>query len=349
MACHSPFPENRRPDIFYHILMSDTKFSEDFAPSSSLTHGITVIIPIFNRAGIIGETLRSIEAQTRWPDRVILVDNNSTDASLDVVNQWAGQRREEGRRVDVIIEKQPGAAAARKAGERLVDTRYLYFFDSDDFMHPDLIEKAMEDFESDSSLKISVWSLLFLNHDGTKRARRIHADRPLENHLVQGLLSTQAYAADTEYFRSAGGWNSDIGGWDDWELGLRLLLAGGKIHISDDIRAEIRVHKDSITGLSYLHRKGDWEMTIDEMERQVRESINPMKAYILRMLAYRRTILAAHYRHEGDRRSARSLLSSALSTPGLSKFQCLILRIAYLFTSLGIRGAGCLFPPLLAQ
>ncbi len=315
----------------------------------SPTADITVIVPVFNRAGIIGETLRSIEAQTRWPDRVILVDNNSTDGSLEVISRWAEEQRAHGHRVDVIVEKHPGAAAARKAAERLVDTRLLYFFDSDDLMRPDLIEIFIKDFESDPDMKISARSLLFLNPDGSRRPRRIHPDRPLENHLVQGLLSTQAYAADTDYFRAAGGWNPEMGGWDDWELGMRLLLAGGKISVSPEICAEIRVHPDSITGLSYLHRKGDWEKTLDEVERNVLKSGSPMKDYILRMLAYRRAILAAHYHHEGDRSAARSLLSVALSGKYLTKFHRLILRLAYRFTSLGLRGGGALFPPLLAQ
>ncbi|MDE6272661.1 MAG: glycosyltransferase family 2 protein [Muribaculaceae bacterium] len=326
--------------------------SNPAADTSSLTpfsDGITVIIPVFNRGGIIGDTLRSIEVQTRWPDRIIMVDNNSTDNSLEVISRWAEKWRPEGKRIDIITEKRPGAAAARKAGERLVDTRYLYFFDSDDEMHPDLIEKAMKDFESDPELKITAWSLRFKTPEGREFTRRILPDRPFENHLVQGFLSTQGYAVETQYFLEAGGWNPDLRGWDDWELGLRLLLAGGKLLISEEPRADIRMHEDSISGFTYLHSKGVWEIAIEEMERVAKKGDSPMRSYILRMLAFRRAILAAHYHHEGDKDAARSLLSTALSAPELSSFHRLIFRLAYRFTSLGLRGAGLLFPRFLVQ
>ena len=49
---------------------------------------ISIIIPVFNRAGIVGRTLDSIAAQTLRPLNIILVDNNSSDNSFDVLNQW---------------------------------------------------------------------------------------------------------------------------------------------------------------------------------------------------------------------------------------------------------------------
>ena len=314
---------------------------------NNLLPGITLVIPVYNRAEIIKSTLLSVEKQTRRPDRVILVDNNSTDNSLDVIEKWAEFKRGHGWDVDVISEPRQGAARARKSGEELVKTRYVYFFDSDDVMHSDLIEKAMRDFEEDPELMLSVWSLRYNRRSGSFSKRRIRKSNPLQNHLINGLLSTPSYVASTEYLRSVGGWNPSIGGWDDWELGLRLLLGGGKMKITDEVRVEVVVHRHSISGLGYLHRKGDWEKTLASMEQTTLSSSSPRRIYVMKHLAYRKANLAAHYRHEGDNAAARELLDNALKSKYLSPLNRLTLRLAFAYTSTGLPGAGGLFPPLL--
>ena len=50
---------------------------------------VTIVIPVYNRAHTIARTLRSIDTQTLRPAHVILVDNNSSDNSVDVMRAWA--------------------------------------------------------------------------------------------------------------------------------------------------------------------------------------------------------------------------------------------------------------------
>lgn len=311
----------------------------------SLRPGITVVVPFFNREASLPEMLESIRVQTRRPEAVIFIDNNSSDSSSAIVREWSDARISEGWDITMESENRQGAAAARKKGERLARTRYLSFFDSDDMMRPDFIRKAMQDFEADPQLVITAWNVEFHNPEGLSYRRRIHSSRPLENHLVQGLLSTQAYAVDTDYLRSAGGWTPEIGGWDDLELGLRLLSAGGKIKITDEVRADITVQEDSISGLGYRHRRNDWEHTLDVMENFAYSLPNNRK--ILKLLSYRRAILAAHYQLEGDPDASKSLLCEALAHPKLSSIDKFYIRSAHLFTSLGLPGAGSIFPRLL--
>ncbi len=307
--------------------------------------GITVVIPFFNREATLPATLESIRVQTRRPDAVILIDNNSSDRSREIAREWSDARCSEGWNVTLESERRQGASAARKKGESLAKTEYISFFDSDDRMRPDFIRKAMEDFMSDPELDITVWNIEYHNPDGSTRKRRMHPDRILENHLVQGLLATLAYAVKTDYLRAAGSWNPEIGGWDDWELGLRLISAGGKMKMTDEVRADVTVQENSITGLGYLHRKDEWEKAIDAMEKFAAGL--PENRSIFRLLAYRRAILAAHYQLEGDREGGRKLLNKALRHPALSLSDRLTIRCANKYTSLGFPGAGSIFPRFL--
>lgn len=53
-----------------------------------MEYELTIVIPVYNRAGIVGRTLESVQRQTLRPLRVVLVDNNSTDATPEVLRAW---------------------------------------------------------------------------------------------------------------------------------------------------------------------------------------------------------------------------------------------------------------------
>ena len=67
---------------------------------------LSVIIPNYNRASLIGETIRSILSQTRVSDEIIVVDDGSTDESRDVIREFVP-------RVQLIVQENAGPARAR--------------------------------------------------------------------------------------------------------------------------------------------------------------------------------------------------------------------------------------------
>ena len=70
---------------------------------------LSVIIPNYNRAALIGETLDNVFAQTRPPDEVIVVDDGSTDDSVAVIERY-------GARITLIRQANAGPGAARNRG-----------------------------------------------------------------------------------------------------------------------------------------------------------------------------------------------------------------------------------------
>ena len=309
--------------------------------------GITVVIPAYNREKLICTTLQSLADQSRKPEEVILVDNNSTDNTLQVLKRWADKRNSEGWNVRVISCKHPGAASARQAGLDQVNTEYVLFFDSDDLMSRTHIAQAMHSLQTDTHPDIAVWGVRFSAPDGKSHCRRLLRKDRVQNHLIQGLLSTQAYAVKTGFLRKAGGWNTEIGGWDDLELGLRLILAEPLIDMSYEPRVEVRVHEDSMTGFDYMHRAGEWEKALDAMQHSVEKSSHPRKQDMLRLIDYRRINLAALYRREGDILRSKALKDKVLKDSHLRGRDRMILRLAYYYTVAGLPAAGGIFPPLL--
>jgi glycosyltransferase involved in cell wall biosynthesis len=89
---------------------------------------ISVVIPAFNRAGIVGEALSSVHSQTRSPLETIVVDDASTDGTADVAER-------EGARV-IRLERNRGAAGARNEGIRAAAGEAIALLDSDDYWEP---------------------------------------------------------------------------------------------------------------------------------------------------------------------------------------------------------------------
>ncbi len=100
---------------------------------------ISIIIPTYNRAHLIGETLDSVLAQTYQDWECIVVDDGSTDATGEVMVQYI----EKDARIQYLerpSNKSKGANACRNYGFEKSTGDYLQWFDSDDLMHPDKLK-----------------------------------------------------------------------------------------------------------------------------------------------------------------------------------------------------------------
>lgn len=293
---------------------------------------ITVVVPVYNREHLVTRTLDSIAAQDIRPLSLIVVDNNSTDHSLDVVREWAEVHADDAALdIRILSEPRPGAARARQTGLEHVETEWVQFFDSDDVMAPGILSDALR---HSADADLVCWMREQISLTGRHSYNPYRPDDILRCHLYNGMLFTEAYIVRTDFIKSVGGWNSDIRVWDDWELGLRLLLASPRYVALDRSGTTVYSQAESITGTSFSAKEGQWERIIDLMESYVAE-----RPDIRAMLDYRRVNLAALYIREGNRPAGRRLFKQAIdkaSCPALAK---LWLRVLYAYTAAGGRGA----------
>ena len=101
-----------------------------------MTARVSVIVPTYNRADLIGLTLRSVLAQSVAPVEIIVVDDGSRDNTAEVVATF-------GDAVRYVTQPNAGVAAARNHGARLAAGDYLAFTDSDDLWHPLKLEAQL--------------------------------------------------------------------------------------------------------------------------------------------------------------------------------------------------------------
>jgi glycosyltransferase involved in cell wall biosynthesis len=97
---------------------------------------VSVIIPLYNRAGFIEECLRSV-LETRYePLDVLVVDDGSSDAGPEIVRTWIRDRPETIRLVGHPGAAHRGVSATRNLGLRLATGAFITFLDSDDLLYP---------------------------------------------------------------------------------------------------------------------------------------------------------------------------------------------------------------------
>jgi len=98
------------------------------------TPRISVLIPTYNRAQLIGRTLESVLAQTLRPHEVIVVDDGSMDETAEVVARFGGA-------VKYVQQPNAGVSRARNQLASLAEGEWLAFTDSDDLWHPEKLER----------------------------------------------------------------------------------------------------------------------------------------------------------------------------------------------------------------
>ena len=274
---------------------------------------ITVVIPVFNRERLLVRTLDSIAAQDTRRIRLVIVDNASADGSRRVAEQWCRAHAY----VDAIVTgcEVPGAAAARNAGLRLADTPYVMFFDSDDEMLPGHIEMVVNGIEAHPDAEIWGWPVRLETGSGQFKSGYYRQHTPLRQHLVHSTMATLRFAVASDLLRRTGGWDEALSGWDDYELGVRLLVAARSVvnlNVSGHPTVRVNFTEESITGTGFADNPAKWERALDAVERDLAAECPHMLGWV----DYRRAVLAAEYAREGNSKDAARLRALAADRRG---------------------------------
>ena len=104
-----------------------------------MTPLVSIVSPAFNAESTIDETLRSVRFQTVKSLEIIIVDDGSTDATLQIAKEHASFDN----RIRIITQSNEGVAAARNTGWRQATSDLIAFIDADDIWSPSIIERLL--------------------------------------------------------------------------------------------------------------------------------------------------------------------------------------------------------------
>lgn len=99
---------------------------------------VTVVLPIYNVENYLDRCIKSVVSQTYENLEILLIDDGSTDSCSEMCDEWAKKDS----RIKVIHKENQGLGMARNTGIENANGEYICFFDSDDYIASDTIEKA---------------------------------------------------------------------------------------------------------------------------------------------------------------------------------------------------------------
>lgn len=105
---------------------------------------VSVVIPVYNEEKYIASCLESLMQQTQKPDEIIVVDNNSTDKTVDIAKTFPGVR--------IVKEKKQGMTPARNAGFNSAQYEIIARTDADTKVTKNWIERIQYDFEKNPQI-----------------------------------------------------------------------------------------------------------------------------------------------------------------------------------------------------
>lgn len=183
---------------------------------------ISVIIPTYNRAGLIERAVKSVVDQTVKPQEVIVVDDGSSDNTREVVESIQSPL------VKYVYRKNGGAGAARNTGVKEAAGDWIAFHDSDDMWRPDKLEKQVKYIKEHSDAGLVYSSYEMHLEDGTSILMPGKKDDlPLEGNVFVPLLVRNTVGAPTvvvrkELFEKAGGFDESLRSLEDWDFAIRF-------------------------------------------------------------------------------------------------------------------------------
>ncbi len=236
--------------------------------------GIAIVIPVYNRERELRRTFDSVVAQTYRPIHVVLVDNGSTDGSLALCRELKGAYETDDFRITVVEEAKRGPSAARNRGLACVTEEFVAFLDSDDEYIPEAVSLYMQAFESNSSADIAGCTIRLIPEQGKPYSAKAVFSNRVEPHLFHSTLGTVRYAVRTAVVRAVGGWPEDYMRWEDWDLGIKLLLFTDRIvWVQTPPLVNVYLHADSITGYRYVPNVPDILRAMRKLTKMWSEAI----------------------------------------------------------------------------
>lgn len=121
---------------------------------------ISIIVPIYNVQQYLSKCIESIFAQSFRDIEIILVDDGSTDECPQMCDEFAKQDC----RIRVIHKKNGGLSDARNAGMKVAQGEWIYFLDSDDWMHPEALQ-TLYDFAKENNCDVVQGGLYYAYED----------------------------------------------------------------------------------------------------------------------------------------------------------------------------------------
>ena len=200
---------------------------------------VSVVIPTYNQAGFLREALQAVLEQTMSDWEVIVVNNFSSDQTVEVVDEFQDER------FQVINFSNNGViGASRNVGIKHANAPWVAFLDSDDIWYPEKLERCLQDVDE---LDIVAHRFELIKEDRVVRnSPLIKEEDFLYRNLIfkRNCLTPTATVVRKIFLDAVGGFSEkkDLNTAEDFELWLKLSGKQARLKYIPQIMAKYRLH-----------------------------------------------------------------------------------------------------------
>lgn len=269
---------------------------------------ISVIIPLYNKAQYIGKAIQSVLSQTLRDFELIIVNDGSTDSSLEVITQFSDPR------IRVINQENKGVSTARNNGAKEAINEYIAFLDADDWWFPHYLEEmnGMINSYPESGL----WASKYYK---VKQGQYIEAKIGVEDKFVEGPIdyfqvysntmwmpvTSSSFIVKKKILEELGGYKSSLKIGEDFDLWSRIAIKHKIAFINNPLvcyNQDVETQNRAVGGLKIYKPENHFIFNLDHLISE--EKTNPVLKNLLdkmRLRALFRYHLLGKNREEKER------------------------------------------------
>ena len=224
---------------------------------------VTVVLPAYNAAQYLPETIESVLTQTFDNFELLIIENGSTDNTAEVAYQYSQQDK----RIKLFSQQSnQGVSVAGNKGIHLAVGNIIAFIDADDQWLPNKLTRHIEHLNQDTKLGVSFGRVEFLNPDGKPTGQ--FCNNPLSNIQPQHFLyenptiTVSNLVVRRDVFEEFGGFEETMSHSEDLDFLLRVACSERwKIEGINEVLMQYRTSLGGLSSDLYRMEKG-WDLLI---------------------------------------------------------------------------------------
>ncbi|HAZ07903.1 MAG TPA: hypothetical protein DCZ01_05110 [Elusimicrobia bacterium] len=273
---------------------------------------VCVVIPSYNMAAYTPLSVESVLAQDYPNVEVIVVDDGSTDGSVEALRRF-------GSRIRLIEQKNAGACAARNRGLKECKAEFIAFLDCDDLWERNKLSRCIAALQARPEASMVHSFAYWIDGAGKvfgpprfepRPEGRVFAELARANHVVNSTPVCRTAAV-----RATGGWDEAIFTTADWELWLRLSKTG-EVAFIPEVLARTRV-ASYYNARNIERTRREWLYVLDKHRADISETARPES--VARMHFYLSRLHAANHDYVSALRETEEGLQASPGDRGLRR------------------------------
>ncbi len=272
---------------------------------------VSILIPAYNRANYLSETLASALAQTLDDIEIIVVDDGSTDETARVVHAISDVR------VRYTYQENRGVSAALNTAWRAASSEFVAILGSDDVMLPEQIATLLPPLEEDARVGVVYARAIGMDAQGAPLTQLSGAPERFAGQTLLSLVYGDFVCPIAVLIRRAalaecGGYDESLIGNEDWDLWIRLARTYKFVYVPR-VLARYRYHSQNLTRTKSARMERLMQDRVRVLDKFFAQPDVPAEILTIKPIAYRNVYMdwMIRYLERGDFKNAYAKFQTA--------------------------------------